>query len=136
MNKAAFSIIGYKFDKVLIDLSNHNHQELSLSFQPSGVYDKKASVYELIFVVKVFNKEHDNEPFVSIRCRGAFQFENISSFDQIPDFFYKNSIAILFPYVRSYLSLVTNQANVPGIILPTLNLSSLEHELRKNTSQK
>jgi len=55
--------------------------------------------------------------------------------EDIPDFFYKNSIAILFPYLRAYLSLVTTQANVPGIILPTYNLSGLEEELRSNTTE-
>ena len=38
MQKAAFSIINYQFDKVLIDLSNHNSKDLSLSFDTSGIY--------------------------------------------------------------------------------------------------
>ena len=84
------------------------------------------------FVINVSNKESEN-PFVEISCKGIFKFENVSTFEEIPEFFYRNSIAILFPYVRAYLSLVTTQANVPGIILPTLNLSNLETELKSNT---
>jgi len=72
---------------------------------------------------------------VRINCKGLFEFKNVQTIEDIPDFFYKNSIAILFPYVRAYISLVTTQANVPGIILPTHNLSSLEEKLRNNTTE-
>lgn len=70
-----------------------------------------------------------------INCKGLFEFKNVETIEDIPDFFYKNSIAILFPYVRAYISLVTTQANVPGIILPTYNLSNLEEKLRNNTTE-
>ncbi|KAA5549204.1 protein-export chaperone SecB [Adhaeribacter rhizoryzae] len=135
MLKAAFSIINYQFDKVKIDLSNHKNKELSLSFDTSGLFYKSDAAFELTFLVKVSDKESDN-PFVEVQCKGIFKFENVSTLDEIPDFFYRNCIAILFPYVRAYISLVTTQANVPGIILPTLNLTNLEEGLRRNTIQK
>ena len=134
MQKAAFSIINYQFDKVSIDLSNHSNKDLSLSFDTSGIYFNENQNFELRFVVKVAQNA-DEKSFAEISCKGTFKFENIESFENIPEFFYRNSIAILFPYVRAYLSLVTTQANVPGIILPTLNLSNLEAELKKNTTQ-
>ncbi len=135
MQKAAFQIINYQFDRVRIDLNNHTSNDLSLDFTTNGIFDSKESTFELSFAVKVSNNVPENS-FVEISCKGSFSFENVSTFGEIPDFFYRNSIAILFPYVRAYLSLVTTQANVPGIILPTLNLSNLETELRNNTSQK
>ncbi len=135
MQKAAFSIINYQFDRVQIDLNNHKSKDLELAFKTNGIYENENSTFELHFVVNVSNKVAEN-PFVEISCKGNFKFENVSRFEEIPDFFYRNSIAILFPYVRAYLSLVTTQANVPGIILPTLNLSNLETELKRNTTTK
>ncbi len=135
MQKAAFSIINYQFDKVTIDLSNHKSNELSLSFNTSGTFNCYDSIYELVFLVNVTHKEIEN-PFISVQCKGAFKFENVTTLEEIPDYFYRNCIAILFPYVRAYVSLVTTQANVPGVILPTLNLSNLEDDLKKNTFQK
>ena len=135
MQQAAFSIVNYQFDKVNIDLEHQQTDELNLGFETKGVFINDSKKFELIFVVQVKNDNAPN-PFISIRCKGLFKFENISSFEEIPDFFYRNSIAILFPYVRAYLSLVTTQANIPGIILPTMNLSNLEGELRENTIQK
>lgn len=135
MQKAAFSIINYQFDRVQIDLNNHKSKDLELAFETKGLYDNENSTFELQFVVNIFNKVAEN-PFVEIRCKGIFKFENVLSFGEIPDFFYRNCIAILFPYVRAYISLVTTQANVPGIILPTLNLSNLETKLKNNTTTK
>ena len=134
MKKAAFSIINYQFDKVFIDLNNHSSNDLTLSFDTSGTYFSETKTFELRFRVKVTQKIEQN-PFTEISCKGTFKFEDLDGFDAIPEFFYRNSIAILFPYVRAYLSLVTTQANVPGIILPTLNLSNLETELKRNTTQ-
>jgi preprotein translocase subunit SecB len=135
MQDAAFSIINYQFDKVEIDLSHHKTDELSVSFDIQGVYTQEIAQYELAFSVKVGHND-DDIPFAKVHCKGMFEFENVSNLNDIPDFFYTNSIAILFPYVRAYLSLVTTQANVPGIILPTFNLSDLKDELRRNTTQK
>ena len=136
MQKAAFSIENYIFDQVEIDLEKYNNKEdLKIDFQPTGFYDGHKKIFEIIFEVKVY-EEGEDRSFVRIRCKGMFSFLNISSFEDIPKFFYANSIAILFPYIRAYISLVTTQANVPGIILPTLNLSKLEDRLRNNTSQK
>ena len=130
--KAAFSIIDYFFDKVNIDLANKPaNNELSISFDVAGVFNSKESTYELTFVVGVVNNEHND--LVRVQCRGIFNINDVHKEVDIPEFFYNNSIAILFPYVRSYISIVTSQAHIPGIILPTLNLSSLGEQLKQNT---
>ncbi len=137
MQKAAFSIEKYVFDKVNIDLSNYVSQEISLSFETKGAFIGENSQYELVFSIKAYNEDKSIQmPFLYVQCIGMFSFQNVNSVSEIPDFFYRNSIAILFPYLRAYVSVVTTQANVPGIILPTLNLSSLEDGLRKNTIEK
>jgi preprotein translocase subunit SecB len=136
MQIAAFSLVNYKFSKVKIDIENHQSGNLDISFLPRGEFSVSDSSYELIFDVNLAEKETPQMVYVSIQCHGFFKFEHVDSLEQIPDFFYTNCIAILFPYIRAYLSLVTTQANVPGVILPTLNLSHLESTLRANTIQK
>lgn len=137
MEKASFSINNYLFDKVTLDLENQISKDVSLSFDTQGVFYNSDKIYELIFSVSAFNEEKTVEnPFVKIRCRGTFVFENVQNLEDIPSYFYRNSIAILFPYVRSYISVISSQANISGIILPTMNLTSLEGELRTNTKVK
>jgi preprotein translocase subunit SecB len=136
MNKAAFSIVGYKFTDVSLIYANHSDEDMQVAFMPTGIYDEEKSEYDLQFMTGIFKKDNIDNPFLSINCIGTFKFETITTIESIPDFFYTNAIAILFPYVRAYASLVTAQANVPGIILPTLNLSHLAEDLKKETSKK
>lgn len=37
----------------------------------------------------------------------------------------KNSVSILFPYIRSEITLITSQPNIQPIVLPPININSL-----------
>ncbi|HLO91987.1 MAG TPA: hypothetical protein VK172_12560 [Lentimicrobium sp.] len=76
-----------------------------------------------------------NKPFIKIDCVATYRFQEKLNFQDIPPYFYQNSIAILFPYVRAFVSTVTLQANIGPILLPTMNLSELESPLRDNTTE-
>lgn len=135
MKKAAFSLNEYRFEKVEIDFSKKTSNDLSISFEPSGQFISNDSSYELNFTFIAHNENRDI-PFVKITCISIFKFEDKISYEEIPTYFYRNSIAIIFPYIRAFISTVTLQANIPPIILPTMNLSSLETPLKENTIQK
>ena len=135
MEKASFSIEKYIFDKVNINLENHTSNKLSVDFKPSGVFYKETSTYDLSFDFSAYtDNDKETKPFVNIRCIGTFKFTSLSSFEDIPPYFFRNSIAILFPYLRAFVSIVTNQANIPPVVLPTMNLVSLEKPLKDNTT--
>lgn len=136
MQKAVFSITKYYFEKVSIDLLNHTSKEINLDFETSGLYNQANSSFDLTFSIKAFNNGTPENLFAFVKCIGTFKFDNVATFQEIPDFFYRNCIAILFPFVRAYVNIITTQANVPGIMLPTLNLTSLEATLKQNTTQQ
>lgn len=134
MQKAAFNIKEYRFEKFTLNLANHSDKELDIKFETTGRFKESTSEFELTFRSIIFSKGNEENNFVDVTCKGLFGFENVSGLDEIPDFFYRNSIALLFPYLRAYVSIVTTQANVPGVILPTYNLSSLADILKSQTS--
>jgi preprotein translocase subunit SecB len=137
MEKASFSIDKYYFDKVSIDFDNFSKDKLFVDFKPSGVFNKSDSTFDLTFNFTAFtSEEKDAKPFVYMRCIGIFKFDNVKNLSDIPSYFYRNSIALLFPYLRAYVSLVTNQANISSLVLPTMNLISLETPLKENTIEK
>lgn len=137
MKKASFSIEKYYFDKVIIDFENYTDNEIQIDIKPSGVFINSESTFELTFnFAAITESESNSKPFVIMRCIGLFKFENVTTVSEIPSFFYRNSIALLFPYLRAYISLVTNQANVSSLMLPTMNLISLETPLKENTIVK
>ena len=131
IKSAAFSLKGYRFDKVQMDLSSlRPDSEYGLSIQPEGVYHPTTGVFDLHFL---FVANIEGAPVISINCISQFAFNSIIPLSEIPEYFYANSIAIIFPYIRAFVSTVTLQSNVLPLIIPTLNLSSLQKQLADNT---
>lgn len=135
IQKAAFSLEHYLFDKVNINLDNYNNKEYQIKFEPAGIFNKEEKIFTLNFCFSA-KCEDIEENFVTINCIGKFKFKDIDAIENIPPFFYRNSIAILFPFLRGFLSMVTIQANVPPILLPTMNLTALEKPLSENTKEE
>ena len=132
--RASFSIEKYYFNEVHIDMNQRTSDDLFVDFNPSGEFIENEKKYILSFIFSAYStKEKNTNPFVQVKCIGVFNFQDVNSIDDVPEFFYRNSIAILFPYMRAYVSMVTNQANFFQIMLPTLNLTSLEKPLKENT---
>ena len=138
MDKVVFSLIGYKFNHVSLNLDNiPSNASFDLEFTPKGEYVQSEGLYNLDFIFKAWEKgEEQSNPKILVNCVASFKFKENISLAEIPNFFYPNSIAILFPYVRAFVSTLTLQANIKPILLPTLNLSSLQDILRENTTTK
>jgi len=134
MEPAAFKLIDYNFSKTIIDYTYHREGDLDINFDVEGKYNNDESRFYLSFEVLAIDEESNNS-FISVSCQGIFEFKNVEKFEDIPNFFYVNSIAILFPYVRSYISTVTVQSNIKPIILPTLNLTPLAKLLKDSSKE-
>lgn len=132
MENAAFRIDSYHFVKASLDFNIPDNATLNIEICPSGVYHQSEGRYILDFVVSVDCEESKTE-VVNVNCRAVFLFSEHLQLQQIPAFFFPNSLAIVYPYVRAFVSTITLQANVRPIILPTVNLMGLTDELRNNT---
>lgn len=133
MEGAVFSLVNYRFTKVSIDFSlKSDNKNWKVRLTPHGVYREKTGVFELSFTFDGV-LQNVKSPVINVRCDAVFKFNNALSRYEIPDYFYRNCIAILFPYVRAFVSTLTLQANIPPVILPTYNLSSLGDSLLNNT---
>lgn len=134
MKKAAFSLENFMFDKVFIDSDKYTGEKFKIDFEPSGTFKKSENKYELNLVFKALHDETNKDNFfLLVNCKATFDFNEDTKVVGIPDYFYKNSIAIVYPFIRSFISSLTLQANVKLILLPTMNLSSLEAPLKANT---
>ena len=135
MDNVAFRLVRYWFEEAQFHLSNvPGEKKINIDFQPSGIYQKDKGLYDLSFVFVAWENNKTQENFaIKVKCNAVFQFNGAIGIDEIPAFFYPNSIAIVFPYIRAFVSTLTLQANVQPLLLPTINLSSLQETLRKNT---
>ena len=134
---AAFAFKAYSFSEVELHMDLFDEKgSLDLNFAPSGEYYAKEGLYMLHFVFTA-NQGEEERSLIKIVCNAVFEFKQPLDITEIPDYFFPNSLAIVFPYVRAFVSTVTLQANLSApILIPTLNLTSLQSVLKANTLAK
>lgn len=134
MEKAAFALRDYRFKKVSMDLSViDDKSDIVVDFKPWGEFDKKTNMFFLSIEFTAKDKNKPETDYIYIESQSVFQFNQEISLETIPDFFYANSIAIIFPYIRAFVSTVTLQANTDALVLPTMNLTALKDILKENS---
>lgn len=70
---------------------------------------------------------------IEIDAVGSYLFDSKEDIDNLNKYFYINAPALLFPYIRAYVSTLTNLSGFEPINLPTLNMTRLGNDLQKNT---
>jgi preprotein translocase subunit SecB len=132
---ASFKFEGFKIVKSIFEMNeSENEQIFSLEFKPKGLIDKENSKFELEFGVLI--EEKNNKFKAEITAVGKYSFDSEIQEGLLDNFFYQNATAILFPYIRAYITTLTSLSGIAPIILPTLNLSNLGPELKRNTTFK
>ncbi len=131
----AFGFRRYWFDRVSISSGHYDRfAQVRLGFDIKASYVVKESKVTISFRVKVFSGEKADY-FCAATCFGEFRFKDVSRKEDIPDYFYSNSIAILFPYLRAFVSLLTMQANFgEAVVLPLLNFTSVGKTIKDRMS--
>lgn len=129
-NTSSFQFENFLINKSLFELGGSTDvSDLSIGFRPSGKLDMENQMFSLELAVFISDS---SEVFkVEIESTGFFTFENIEK-ENLTSFLYHNAPAILFPYIRAYISSLTTLSGIKPIVLPTLNLSSLKDDLEKN----
>ncbi|WNM19485.1 protein-export chaperone SecB [Flavobacterium capsici] len=133
MALSQFQFLGYKILKSIIELDEtiSENSGLEIGFKTSGTVNKNDLTFDLNLSVIIKNSE--NTLNIEINSLGNFKFEPVDDIDDISNFFYLNASAILFPYIRAYIGTLTNLSGLKAINLPTLNLTNLAEDLKKNT---
>lgn len=128
---AAFKFEKFKIPNFFYDESSKDETTLNLDITPRGNY--KNGIFNVEVNLTAWDCEERINVILRVKCIATFQFVNAIALNEIPSYFYQNSIAIVFPYIRAFISNLTLQANTGLIILGLLNLSNLERVLIENT---
>jgi hypothetical protein len=80
------------------------------------------------FGVMLFKDAYTKENLlINIEVIGLFKFSG--KVEDVRTFLLLNAPAILFPYVRAYISSMTALSGMDTIVIPTMNLSGMKDEL-------
>ncbi len=111
------------FDDIVFKrIGERNENELEISFSINiGVNMKNQNVKKV--TIKVIGEKKDEYNF-EVQASGFFYYEGDAS-DSI---IHQNAVAIVMPYLRSEVSLLTAQPGVETVILPPFNVVEMMHE--------
>ena len=126
---AKFRFKGYKIieSHISIKPEEETSQNLNVEFKQTigvneegGINDEGHNMrLEMTAIIKDENSVLD----INIKAQGFFEFESDLKPEEKDIFFRTSAPAILFPYVRAYITTLSSLAGVKPVILPTLNMS-------------
>lgn len=119
--KSKFSFIGYNIVESHLKMSPNqiSGDDFNFNINPSGI--KRGNKFYLTLDTTLSAKDNSFEAKVIII--GEFEFDITQ--DQITPFFTCNAPAIMFPYIRAYISSLTALSGAKTIVIPTLNMQGL-----------
>jgi len=100
--------------------------EMEFGIDPTGEFDKEQKLFTLTMLVAVSDKERNLD--LSLRIRGFFNYE-ATDMNELRTFIGISAPALLFPYIRAYVSNITALSGMQPIIMPTLNMVAVGEEL-------
>ncbi len=123
MKESEFKFLGYRISEIRC-LIDDNFGKIDESLKHDIKIENNFSKKDPKFVEVVLNITVNSESeklFFFIKIKGGFQAS-----DEMDDSLFKklsqqNAPAILFPFARSIITSYTAQANIPPIILPSVN---------------
>ncbi|CDE45976.1 uncharacterized protein BN648_00313 [Clostridium sp. CAG:411] len=81
-------------------------------------------LFEVILITTV--SDEDEKIYVNVKGRAIFNTKQENM-----DILEKNTIAIMFPYIRSYISIITTQPGMNPIVLPAMNIMAMVNDQKK-----
>ena len=127
VEKARFRFVEYLFQETSIKLTGEDiGDDVEFGIEPNGIFEEDNKMFILTLNVLVKDKKSSLE--VKMTVTGKFEYETNDIQELVPYFGF-NAPAIMFPYIRAYITNITALGGMSPIILPTLNMESVGKEL-------
>ena len=78
----------------------------------------------------------DNTLTLSVSVIGLFEISEAIGDDMKKKLFERNAVAILFPYLRSEVTLITAQPDLKPIVLPSININQMLDDIEEAELEK
>ncbi len=128
-NKETFQSV-LQLDKIVFDkiefkrLGFSSEKELELEIQSNISQKQNAEIYRVTLILKG-NKPEEYIFEISLTGFFSFEAENAIQEELKNTLVTKNAIAILMPYLRSEVSLLTAQPGIECVVLPAFNVNKI-----------
>ncbi len=127
---ANFRFVKYLIKESVLSLKDFvRADEISLNVELNATVNKKDEADNSQLEIVVDMKDKDDKFSLRLKIVGLFEADESVEQIQLNKFIAMNAPAILFPYVRAFISSLTAQAGIQPIIIPTINLYEMGQEL-------
>ncbi len=128
----AFNFRNFRVSKFSYEETGNETDDLEMEFQPKGKYFQETGKYELTLTF-IATEKGTLKRIIKVRSIAEFIFDEPYQFSELPSFFFTNSIPIMFPYVRAFISTLTMQANANVLMLGLIKFGNVAEPLKENT---
>ena len=130
--KSKFRFEGYKIIHSQLNLSDSlvSSEEYSIGIKAKGKI--QGDRFYLTLDTTVSSK--DENISANVIMVGEFVFNNEIAKEMLGGLFCINAPAIMFPYIRAYISTLTALSGIDTVIVPTLMMAPLKEEVLQSIS--
>lgn len=134
MSQSSFKFLGYRILKVSCEIKddffNNDNDSFQFDVNSSNIYHETNNRFSEV-ILKVFAKTEMDTFRFYIEMKGGFEGSGNMSDEAFKKFTEINGPTILYPFARAIITSYTAQANIPPLILPTVNFLSKYNEKQK-----
>ena len=129
MYESKLSLLKYSVDKIFFEVNDEydysKAKEIKLNQDLNKTINKiDENTFKTTLNFKIYGTEEITVPFtLSISISGLFGLEDWES-EKNKQIAEKNTVAILFPFLRSLIATVTANCSVPPYVMPVINVNA------------
>lgn len=124
--KSQLNFVNFVVPKFLFEKVQVEQQESIFEIIPQAVISRKNNQFHINIDLEIFDVENNFN--LKMLCVGIFEYDTEDEL-LLLNFLSVNGPAIVFPYIRSFVSSFTSLSGFDTITLPTLNLSGHKERL-------
>ncbi|QEK51998.1 hypothetical protein FYC62_10300 [Pedobacter aquae] len=135
MSQTPFSFKDFHVADFSIQRSPQKAGKIHLEVEPKGYVNNNNKSFLLELDVLVTDEIDSFK--IKANCLGFFKFKDLKEKNIIiEDYFYINAPAIMFPFIRSFISAVTSLSGMETINIPVINFAKfLKDKLKDNIKE-
>ena len=136
-NLELYNVYIEKIEFLRTDSYSIKDQKLDFILEPEIKISDDNKKCKCIMNAEIVNKENKSLDIkiIIVGIFGLLDFEKLKS-DTRNKLVLKNTLAIIFPYLRSFITTITSQSGIKPIILPPVNISALVNSQSQNSNQE
>lgn len=133
--EAGIQFINFLVKESHLVFKDPGKQKISVSFSAKGYIFRDINQFQLQLGVDI--KEEEGKFEIHLETESIFEYPIDADIESYKNsLFVVNAPAIVFPYLRAYITNLTALSGIPVLTIPTFNLSNLGESLKGNIVQE